>query len=591
MPDLIHSLQTRDIGHVRIVAGLWGLDLRAVDLDEALKELEEKLLDPELVREVVEALPPDARAALEALAEAEGRLPWVVFARRFGEIREVGAARRDREQVYLSPVSAAETLFYRAFLARAFFDTPTGLQEYAYIPDDLILLVSPARPAAEAGKAEAEAKAEPVPVTTGEVGGMPAVGEQAGSLPTAVKVGEQPLGRPATPIERAEIGLSTDHILDDACTLLAALRLGWASVPQPQNLSVPEEILKEFLRAANLTADSGPQLEPVRVFLATPRRQALSILVRAWTESDSFNELHQLPGLVSEGEWTNQPLASRKFLLDLLAVIPPGQWWSMNAFVRLIKEKFADFQRPAGDYDSWFIRRISDGTYLRGFACWDEVDGALIRYLIAGPLFWLGMVDLAYPEKGMAPSAFRLSNQEYRISNTESEKLHVTSQGRVDVPRLLPRAVRYQIARFCEWGEEKEDEYRYRITPAALTGARAQGLRVSQLLTLLRKYAAAPVPPPVVRAIQRWEEKGTEARLQTHTVLRVSSPEVLEELRKSRAGRFLEESLGPTAAVVKPGAAGRVMAALAELGLLAELEPPEKKGQEITEPVTTEKGG
>jgi hypothetical protein len=94
----------------------------------------------------------------------------------------------------------------------------------------------------------------------------------------------------------------------------------------------------------------------------------------------------------------------------------------------------------------------------------------------------------------------------------------------------------------------------------------------------------------VVRAIQRWEEKGTEARLQTHTVLRVSSPEVLEELRKSRAGRFLEESLGPAAAVVKPGAAGRVMAALAELGLLAEMEPDEKKGQEVTELVTPEKG-
>jgi hypothetical protein len=190
------------------------------------------------------------------------------------------------------------------------------------------------------------------------------------------------------------------------------------------------------------------------------------------------------------------------------------------------------------------------------------------------------MVDLAFPEKGMAPSAFRLSNQEYRISKTEAEKLHVTSQGRVDVPRLLPRAARYQIARFCEWGEEREDEYRYRITPAALVNAKEQGLKVGQLLALLRKYAAAPVPPPVVQAIQRWEEKGTEARLVTHTVLRVSSPDVLEELRKSRAGRFLDESLGPTAAVVKPGAGARVLAALAELGLLAENEPAEKKPPE-----------
>ena len=93
---------------------------------------------------------------------------------------------------------------------------------------------------------------------------------------------------------------------------------------------------------------------------------------------------------------------------------------------------------------------------------------------------------------------------------------------------------------------------------------------MGQLLALLRKYAAAPVPPTVVQAIQRWENKGTEARLETHTILRVSSPEVLEELRKSRAGRFLDESLGPAAVVVKPGAGAKVLAALAELGLLAE---------------------
>ena len=571
MPDLTHSLQNRDIGHLRIVAGLWGIELQATELDVALEELAAALLDLDLVHEVVETLPADARAALEALVEAEGRLPWVVFARRFGEVREVGAARRDRDEIYLSPISAAETLFYRAFLARAFFDTTTGLQEFAYIPEDLIPLVLPAKPVEEAVEEKVEEKAEaaaPPPASAPSV------------TPTVVKTAEEPLGRPATPIERTEILLSSDHILDDACTLLAALRLGWGSVPQPEKLSLPENILREFLVSASLIVDSTPQLEPVKTFLATPRRQALSLLVRSWTESETFNELRQLPGLLFEGEWINRPLATRKFLLDLLAVIPAGQWWSMNAFVRLIKEKFADFQRPAGDYDSWFIKRLSDGVYLRGFTSWDDVDGALIRYLISGPLFWLGMVDLAFPEKGMAPSAFRLANQEYRIPKTESEQLHVTSQGRVDVPRLLPRAARYQIARFCEWEDEKEDEYRYRITPLALHSAREQGLKVGQLLALLRKHAAAPVPPPVVRAIQRWEDKGTEARLETHTILRVSSPDVLEELRKSRAGRFLDESLGPVAAVVKPGAGPKVLAALAELGLLAEHQEAEKKPPE-----------
>ncbi len=55
---------------------------------------------------------------------------------------------------------------------------------------------------------------------------------------------------------------------------------------------------------------------------------------------------------------------------------------------------------PAGDYDSWFIKRASDGQYLRGFAHWEEVDGALIKYFITDILHWLGQVDLSAAEGG-----------------------------------------------------------------------------------------------------------------------------------------------------------------------------------------------
>jgi hypothetical protein len=146
----------------------------------------------------------------------------------------------------------------------------------------------------------------------------------------------------------------------------------------------------------------------------------------------------------------------------------------------------------------------------------------------------------------------------------------VASNGLVRVPAGVPRAVRYQVARFCEWEPEKADEYRYRVTAASLERARGQGLKAGQLLSLLAKNAPADLPPAFVKAVKRWELKGVEARLETRVVLRVSRPEVLDELRRSKAGRFLGESLGPAAAAVKPGAGEKVLAALAELGMLAE---------------------
>jgi hypothetical protein len=103
-----------------------------------------------------------------------------------------------------------------------------------------------------------------------------------------------------------------------------------------------------------------------------------------------------------------------------------------------------------------------------------------------------------------------------------------------------------------------------------LTKAKEQGLKIEHLLVLLAKHAEAGIPPVLVKALKRWEAHGTEARAETQVILKVNKPEVLEELRKSKAARFLAEPLGPTSIVIKSGAQSKVMAALAEMGLLAE---------------------
>ena len=95
---------------------------------------------------------------------------------------------------------------------------------------------------------------------------------------------------------------------------------------------------------------------------------------------------------------------------------------------------------------------------------------------------------------------------------------------------------------------------------------------MEHLLALLAKHSGDKIPPALVKALKRWDLNGTEAQMQNQVLLRVSRPEVLEELRKSRASRFLGEILGPTTVIVKDGAQSKVLAALAELGLLAEEE-------------------
>ncbi len=541
MPDLVESLQGRDYGHLQIIADLWGEKLAEQELPAAITELSAWILTRSRVERLVESLPEEAKAALTDMSGHNGRLPWAGFTRQYGEVREMGAARRDREQPHKQPISPAETLWYRGLIARAFFDTPSGAEEFAYIPTDLLML-----------------------------------------FPGTAEAGTVRLGRQASASEYAQVFMADDRILDQSCTLLAALRMG-ISPPLTFSFEAGEEmtadILKSMLAAAGMLEASGmPQPEPVRVFLEAPRGEALSSLVRAWMDSERFNELKLLPNLSLEGNWKNDPLRTRQAILGYLHELKPGTWWSLAAFIAALQQKAPDFQRPAGDYDSWFIRDNIRGEYLRGFESWEMVDGRLLRYLVSGPLHWLGMVDLGCTGQAREVTAFRLSRYWGALAHgkipgglpAEKESVIARSDARVSARRLVPRGVRYQLARFCEWEKETPEEYQYRITSVSLEKARQQGLKVSQLVALLKRYAQA-VAPSLLIALERWDQHGSEARMEKLVILRVTSAEVLQVLQKSRASRFLGQPLSPTTIALKPGATLKVLAALAELGYLGEI--------------------
>src|SRR5215212_1617066 len=544
MPDLIHSLLKQDIGHLRIIAEFWGLELDSITAEEAREELSASLLDAELATELIDALSPQADTAIRALVEEGGRIPWVTFARKYGDIREMGPGKRDRERPHLKPSSTTETLFYRGLLARAFFETEKGSQEFAYIPDDLLELLNNIFYDEDEEQQEVQKEPSNGPIIVGET-----------------------LGRPASPGERGREIPADDSILNDATTFLAALRMGKPMESASLRTTLP--VVQNLLASAKLIKDDVPQADTVKTFLECPRSEALKILQAAWLESNSFNELRLMPTIICEGEWRNEPHETREFLLNLLDAVPEDKWWSLGAFVRDIKQKYADFQRPAGDYDSWFIKRTSDGQYLRGVACWDQVDGALIKFFMTNILHCLGQVDLSIADGATEVTAFRVASLEG--AKEESGKISVSSNGKISIPNDAPRVIRYQVSRFCEWDESRNGEYKYHLTTGSLSKAKEQGLKAEHLLALLTKHTEAGIPPSLVRALKRWEVNGVEARVQTQVILKVSKPEILEEMRKSKAAKFLGEVLSPTTVVVKGGAIQKVIEALTELGLLTEV--------------------
>ncbi len=449
----------------------------------------------------------------------------------------MGAARRDRERPDLKPSSPSESLWYRALIGRAFLNQSAEPQEYAYIPDDLISKMH---------------------LTS------------AGTI--------RIYGRPASPGETAAVSPASDAILDFACTFLAGRRLGLDdSFLAAQNTAIPLADLIALLNAAHLLDSQGsPQPQAVQKFLEAPRGKALAQLVSAWVHSETLSDLHLIEDLVCEGDWENRPLQARSAVLEMLSHLPQHTWWNVTAFIADVKEYQPDFQRPAGDYDSWFIRTAGSEQYFRGFSDWDAVDGRLLRRILTGTLHWLGVFDLARTEDGDSTEAFRPSEWAAALLSgaapdglaVEDGKIRVGSDGLIRAAALLPRAARYQLARFCEWVKTAPGDTHYRLTPASLKRARQQNLSVGQLVTLLRKYCPDPLPPALLQALKRWDQNGPQAHLQSALLLRVSAPEVLAALRATHAARYILEELTPTVVCVRPGSEEAILSALAEIGYL-----------------------
>jgi hypothetical protein len=550
MQDLLQTLQDHDLGHLRILAELWGLDPPSEGGFQSAQIVSEKMLDATLAVEIIESLPKATRQCLHFIMRAGGRVAFANLDRRFGPLRSMGPGRRDREKPWRNPVSPLEVLWYRGLIARAFGDTNSGPMEFVFIPSDLFDL-----------------------------------------LPQLPHITPRPLGQSASsPTIRVP---ATSSAVDDATTILAAFR----RQPCDPMTDAYRESLTCFLHhpeALNLFLylldDEGifiPQtfqldIDATRAFLDLPRAIALRSLILAWQRSTSWNDLQHVPHLTCASEiWPNDPLISRQSVIDLLHEVPLGTWWDLNGFIEAVRERQPAFQRPAGDFGSWYLRDARNGAFLHGFDHWNDVDGAFLLHLITGPLHWLGTVDLGKPDLEGAPKSFRLTpamailfDSQAPLTIKESQaSATIRPSGHITVPRRAVRALRYQIARFTTWETIDEDSYTYRLTPRSLQIAADQGLEIGHILTILENASKEPLPPSLVNATNRWGTYGVEVRIDQELILRVHDPAVLDELRENPSTtRFLGEMLSPTTVVIDQHDYEPLCTAAARIGIL--IDPP-----------------
>ena len=253
-----------------------------------------------------------------------------------------------------------------------------------------------------------------------------------------------------------------------------------------------------------------------------------------------------------------------------------------------MKRADPDFQRPDGNYSGWYLRDAETGRYLSGFESWDAVDGRLLRFLIEGPLFWLGAVALGEGLPHEAP-LFRLTpagaawlNGRMPAELPQPARLSVADDFTVTAPLLLPLLDRYRLARFTDlavggqWEQRRETvtpgPTRHRITRASLARARAAGIKGEDALAILRRAAGGRVPPKVAAALERYDQLGGEVRVMRGAVLRVTDAATLAALRAdSLIAPLLGDLISAQAVVVPEKHVDRLLAILKDSGYTIEL--------------------
>jgi len=554
--NLRACLNDEPLPRLMAMADLWDVALDASSAREVAEALSGHMLQPDVAQRVRDELPADAQEGLTTLIKSGGRMPTAAFERRFGAVRPMGPGKLERERPWLNPSNVAEILWYRGLFFRAFDRVGSNPSEMAFVPLDLYPLLG--GQTANADNTQKPAAAPAINKSNEATGATAAAHSDLIDDITTILIHIQNTNvvvrtdgewqvtarRAIAPLMRDGDGVLGETSSNRFRFLLRLIeRMGW-------------------MRVLNNRARLVPQ--PVTHWLQLSTVQQREALLNTWLSDNEWNDLAQVPGLSLEmtHTWANQPVRERRAILDLLAqwqanapqsnlrmLISDAGIASLDEFVAYVKLTNPDFARPDGRYDTWHVRDVASQAFLVGFEHWDQVEGALIRYLITHPLRWL-----------------EYANQDELPRNDQPVLLRDNGQAIVSASHPFAR---FQLGRVADWVSNEAHAFVYRLSPRALTRAAEQGIQAPRVTEFFEKNSGKSLPPNIAKGIQRWAERGSEARLEPMRLLRTKDANTLDMLLSNMMiRRAMVERIAPNGLLIRERDTGDVLAAAAQSGVL-----------------------
>lgn len=552
MLKLRQSLFQIDPALLRVIADRWEIPAHVTDRTGLVTILSEKMTDPLSFQAF---LTEPMRAALSDLRSTFGMMTTETFFERHGKIRVIGIRQILREKVWEHPCSDAEDLWYTGLIYRG--NDPDTMENCVFLPEEIYQ-------------------------HSKDLLGSESFQENA---PASLLI------RPASPDEIHSIKKANDALLDALCLQLALKRTN--KPLQPLSNAFDEEMLRftECLVEINgFTEDP----ERIRKQMISCRYAALYSLFRKWAESEDYDELEEnTHDFNVSGTIHRNRAASRKSILSLLSSLQFGKWWSASAFISEVEQKNSEFLRAEITDQTWTIRDAF-GNNLNGRGSWYQLEGSYIRFLLAGPLFYLNITDIGYMDENKTIGGFRLTRTGKRLLMTlsdedETERLSllpnnekgvptVSVDGRINCGPDVPRLFRYQCGRYCDLEKVSEAQTLFRITPESLQNAAGNGLGTDAFLLLLKRFCPKGIPPTLEDTVREWKLSQTPARIYDAVILSLPNKEAADRFfENEKCSKFIIQVYNDTTMEIDTKGVNEIRRFLMENKIFVALENKEKK--------------
>lgn len=278
---------------------------------------------------------------------------------------------------------------------------------------------------------------------------------------------------------------------------------------------------------------------PALPFFSLPFAERARRCYHLWLETAFWNELLYLaevnvrPGPTPLEPAHEEVIRARQTVVERLLHEPSGVWHSLDTFITRTKlyAPYLLFPRQYGArvdrYSSTSNAYGWDFRLRRGWLThregWYMVEGSFIRTIIAGPLYWLGIVDVDREEN---PKAFCLSAGIATIVSDTPVTYEEVPSGRLivqpnfDLVALAPvsEALLISLDRFAE-RVSLEHIAQYRITKASVTRAIQMGLQVEDIQKVLEQAAGGEIPQNVQYSLVEWERQARRVEMRQHAIL------------------------------------------------------------------------